>query len=280
MSQFIIELVSNASLDVHPENTLSRFTNILPEQINLGEGEEWEVALMEIGYPAWYNNITEGLIRWKPIPTLIGSDAVIEIRLKPGLYKSLQNVYDDISREFHAACTDAQYKAIMEIGWPRLSYDYFTGKTLFSFGKFYKNEDVEYKGWLHLGSRDIANILGFEDVTIINSDVECSTLPADIQRFHSIMVYSDLIDYGIIGDTRAPILRCFPMISRVREGELSLTQFMNYQTFEKLQFRKVSKSSFHSIRIELRDATGEPIPFAGIGLTRLTLLFRKVQKSQ
>ena len=47
---------------MHPliviHNTLSSFTNFIPEQINL-EGE-WEVAITELSYPSLYQNITDG----------------------------------------------------------------------------------------------------------------------------------------------------------------------------------------------------------------------------
>ena len=57
MDSFTIELVSNASGELFPNNTLSSFTNFLPEQVNL-KGQ-WEVAISEIAYPSMYQNITE-----------------------------------------------------------------------------------------------------------------------------------------------------------------------------------------------------------------------------
>ena len=57
MNSFTVELVSNASFDCYPNNTLSSFTNFLPEQINL-EGE-WEVAITELSNPSLYQNITD-----------------------------------------------------------------------------------------------------------------------------------------------------------------------------------------------------------------------------
>ena len=32
----------------------------------------------------------------------------------------------------------------------------------------------------------------------------------DIVRIHSLMIYTDLIEYNIVGDTKAALLRCFP----------------------------------------------------------------------
>ena len=50
---------------------------------------------------------------------------------------------------------------------------------------------------------------------------------------------------------------------------------MNYQTFSNLQFRPLLKNSFHSKHIDLRDPSGEKIPFVFVGITRLVLMFRK-----
>ena len=99
----------------------------------------------------------------------------------------------------------------------------------------------------------------------------------DIVRIHSLMIYSDLVEYSIVGDTRAPLLRCFPFISKLKGGDIITTgQYMNYQTFSNLQFRRLLKNSFHSIHVDLRDTSGEKIPFVSVGVTRLVLMFRKV----
>ena len=99
----------------------------------------------------------------------------------------------------------------------------------------------------------------------------------DIVRIHSLMIYSDLVEYNIVGDTKVPLLRCFPFISKLKGGDIITTgQYMNYQTFSNLQFRHLLKSSFHSIHIDLRDTSGEKIPIVSVGITRLVLMFRKV----
>ena len=58
MDSFTIELVSNASFNCHPNNSLSSFTNFLPKHIHL-KGE-WEVDISEISYPSLYQNVTGG----------------------------------------------------------------------------------------------------------------------------------------------------------------------------------------------------------------------------
>ena len=99
----------------------------------------------------------------------------------------------------------------------------------------------------------------------------------DIVRIHSLMIYSNLVEYSIVGDTKAVWLRCFPFISKPKGGDIITTgQYMNYQTFSNLQFRQLLKNSFHSIHIDLSDTSGEKIPFVSVGITRLVLMFRNV----
>ena len=67
----------------------------------------------------------------------------------------------------------------------------------------------------------------------------------DIVRIHSLMIYSDLVEYSIVGDTKAPLLGCFPFISNLKGGEVITTgQYMKYQTFSNLQFRPPLKALF------------------------------------
>ena len=99
----------------------------------------------------------------------------------------------------------------------------------------------------------------------------------DIVRIHSMMIYSNLVEYNIVGDTKTPLLRCFPSISKLKGGDIITTgQYMNYQTFSNPQLRPLLKNFFHSIHIDLRDTSAEKIPFVSVGITRLVLTFRKV----
>ena len=92
----------------------------------------------------------------------------------------------------------------------------------------------------------------------------------DIVRRNSLMIYTDLVEYKIVGDTKAPLLRFFLFISKLKSGDIATTgQYMNYHTFSNLQFFRLLKNSFHSINIDLRDTSGEKIPFVSVGITRL-----------
>ena len=102
----------------------------------------------------------------------------------------------------------------------------------------------------------------------------------DIVRIHSLMIYTDLIEYNIVGDTKGPLLRCLLFISKRKSGDIITTgQNMNHQIFSNLQFRPLLKNFFQSIHIDLRDASDEKILFVCVGITRLVLMFRKASNN-
>ena len=105
----------------------------------------------------------------------------------------------------------------------------------------------------------------------------------DLVRIHFLMIYTDLIEYNIVGDTKAPLLHCFPFISKLKPGDILTTaQYKNYQTFSNLQFGSLLRNSFHIIHIDLGDTSVEKIPFVTVGITRfvLMLMFKKASNIQ
>ena len=57
MNEFTVHLVSSASMNIFPQNTLSSFKNYFNEEISL-EGD-WRVALSEIIFPAKINQVNK-----------------------------------------------------------------------------------------------------------------------------------------------------------------------------------------------------------------------------
>ena len=75
---------------------------------------------------------------------------------------------------------------------------------------------------------------------------------------------------------KAALLRCIRFISKVKNGDIISTgQYMNYENFPNLQFKKILWNLFRRIKIELRDSYGEKVPFNSVGVTRAVLMFRK-----
>ena len=91
------------------------------------------------------------------------------------------------------------------------------------------------------------------------------------------MISSDIIESNMLGDTKTPFLCCIPFISKVKNGDIICTgQYIIYQSFTNLQFKKLFKNFVHSIKVELMDTTGEKILFVSVGNTRVVLLFGKI----
>ena len=229
MEFHIVELVSNASMEIYPDNTLSSFSNFLPKQFTVDDA--WEVALVEISYPAVYHKITEGQFRYK----IDSSDNRLDVmEIPPGLYHSL----DEILRAMQAVANEKYTNKNVDFKWSVNKRDQKVDIIL-------PNEQAK----LNIISLDLAQILGFPmSVLLMGVGPHKSHFPVDILRLHSVMIYTDIIEYGIIGDTTAPLLRCFPLIAKLRNGdEIESKQYMNYQTFITLQFEKRLKNNFHSI---------------------------------
>ena len=68
------------------------------------------------------------------------------------------------------------------------------------------------------------------------------------------MIYTNLTEYITFVDTKAPILPCFPFISKPKFGDIITTgRHMNYQTFNNLHFTRLPKSIYlyYEYRISL-----------------------------
>ena len=252
---------SNASGELFPDNTLSSFTNFLPQKVNL-EGQ-WEVAISETSYPLMYQNITEG--KFKFFDNKL-SKSTSTYSIEPGLYNSITDFVEAMNtliqekNNHNETCITVKVSRRTQKNVIMLAND--------SSGLAFCSTDLG-----HIFGNNVGNEF---EVLMIGKGPHEPEFAYDIVRIHSLMSYSDIVEYNIVGDTKAPLLRCFPFISKLKGVDIMTTgQYMNYQTFSNLQFRPLLKNSFHSIHIDLRDPSGEKIRFVSVGITRLVLMFRK-----
>ena len=92
MDSFTIELVSNASLQLKSNNTLSYCTNLIPEQVNLEE--EWEVAISDTSYPSMYQIVTEGKFMFLVEKLFKTTEPYYP---EPGLYSSIIDIVESMN---------------------------------------------------------------------------------------------------------------------------------------------------------------------------------------
>lgn len=267
---FIVDLVSNGSMNIYNDNTMASFTNLLPEHIEL-DGK-WEVALLEATYPSLFNNVTDGEFLYFDMRSIPNG---IKCKIVPGMYHSVEDI--------HLAMIKAVKKTLEKENEIEL-WELFV---------LVQNRKCFIKTGDHSGlvflSTDLTHIFGFEKTpcSINPQNQTLSTYPADICRFHSVIVYIDIIEHGVIGDTRAPVLRAFPFGTKMRTGNkdysnflderIRIESYMTHLSFNDLQYRKLIKNSFNKISVMMRDQTGSLLPFIPIGISRLTLGFRKVR---
>ena len=242
MESFTIELVSNASAQLFPDNTLSSFTIFLPEQLNL-DGQ-WEIAISELSYPSVYQNVTEGKFMFLDKKLSKSSEFYY---LEPGLYLSITDFAEAMNILIQERHNHSENCIRVKVSRKTQNVEIYLANEVSGLAFF--STDLG-----HIFGSNVGNELG----VMLRGKVPHKP---EIVRIHSLIIYTDLIEYNIIGDTKAPLLRCFPFISKLKSGDIITTgQYMNYQTFSNLQFRPLLKNSFHSIHIDLRDTSGKKYP--------------------
>ena len=261
MDSLTIELVSNASGEFFPDKKLSSFTNFLPEQVNF-EGQ-WEVAISEKAYPSLYQNITEGYFKFFDEKL---SKSTSTYSLEPGLYTSITDIVEAMDTLIQKRTNHKETCITVKVS--RRTQKVVIMLANDTSGLVFCSTDLG-----HIFGKNVGNQFG---AVMKGKGPHEPQIAYDIVRIHSLMIYSDVVEYNIVGDTKAPLLRCFPFISKLKGGDIITTgQYMNYQTFSKLQFRPLLKNSF-SIHIDLRDTSGEKITLVSVGINRFVLMFRKV----
>ena len=222
MDSFTIELVSNASLQLFPNNTLCSSTNFLPEQVNLDE--QWEVAISDISYPSMYQNVTEGKIMFYDEKLSKTTEAYY---LEPGLYSSITDIQE--RNNYRDTCITIKISTVT----PKV--------------KVYLAND---ESSLAIVSIDLGHTFGGDVrngsvILMSGKGPHEPTFAYDTVRIHSLMIYIDIVEYKSIVDTKALLLRCFPFITKLKSGDKITTgQNMNYQTFSNLQCRRLLKNLF------------------------------------
>ena len=217
MDSFTIELVPKASGELFSNNTLTSFTNFLPEQVNL-EGQ-WEVAISEISYPSMYQNITEG--KFKFFDEKLSKSTTI-YNLEPGLYTSITDIMEAMNMLIQEKNNHNETCITVKVSRRTQKVVIMLAKD--TSGLAFCSTDLG-----HIFGNNVGNEVG---VLMIGKGPQEPESAYDIVRIHSLMIYSDLVEYNIVGDTKAPLLRCFPFISKLKGGDIITTgQYMNYQTF-------------------------------------------------
>lgn len=252
---FYVMLLSNASMDRHPENTVASFTNVLKEPVTLDS--QYEVALVEIHTTNSVFNVAEGgneiNVRFADPVGLNAGAFDMTVYVPPGLYTTRPQLLDAINFVLKT------YK----VG--KLSIDPMTHLTLFV------PEDEGFNPQLEITmSTALCIQLGYEPACIVNRD-PIAVRPGDLTYAAPahLLVYCDIIEEQFVGDVRAPLLRMINSDYLRYDYGASVTKgFMN------LMYMPLSRRVFSSVTIDICSPTGQRIAFNN-GRSALLLHFRR-----
>ena len=248
-------------MQLFPDITLSYFTNFVQEQLNL-DGQ-WEVAISDLSYPSMYQNVTEGKSMFFDKKLSNSSEFYY---LGPGLYTSITDIVEAMNILIQERHNHIENCINVKVSQTTQKVETYLANE--ASGLVFFSTDLG-----HVFGSNVGNEFA---VMLRGKGPHKPEFAYENVRIHSLMIYTDLIEYSIVGDTKAPLQLCFPFILKLMSGNImTIGQYMNYQTFSNLQFKPLLKKFLHSIDIDLRDTSGEKIPFVSVDIFRLLLIIRK-----
>lgn len=258
---FYITLPSNSSLDVHSNNTLTKYTVRLPRTLYLKRG--FEVALAEIQYPVSWENLSNpssygiGIIKLENME-------FNNLFLPQTHYQSIPELIQTINKnlstwfDFHGLNPNTM----------RLDLDRITDMVTF----------IGSEGYALTLTNEMKDILGFpHEITLGREKPENQLEPeihritaefkSDIHRgFHSLYVYCNVCEPQIVGDVYAPLLRTVAIKGKRNQHT---TIAYNQPHYIPVGTREISE-----IEIDIRDDSGFKVPFT-VGKVVCKLHFRQ-----
>ena len=283
--QFYVFLSSNVnnSIGVHQHNTSYNFVTHFAEKLQLNDN--YEVALSEISFTkSWFNIAKPELI----YSTIIDTPMIIHTKylLPAGIYKTSAELVYAMNKIINESIVENN---LMEKN-PIISYDEKTDKFAVNLGytkRDYNKDAIGVKRAFLTFSENLSNMLGFVDrnfqkLTIANiseftkntdtfgkiTKIEAVFCPV-LEPIDSLYIYSDILAPRIVGNTKASLFRQVIVSADIDYGKTA------HEKFQNLYYHPLNHFEIDSIRIEIRDVTGEYVSF-NKGEITITLHFRKV----
>jgi hypothetical protein len=250
-------------MEYYTNNKTSHFTVKLPKILTL-DGK-WSVGLAEIYYPNTFLNIAPEnnkiFFKWKTDRYF--EECVVEV-------KNFDSVEDLLNRINQCVVAQHDWKArfISEKQTKNTKFlEFNQEKTKIMVNSMYKAACSEIIFQNRLGL-----VLGFEpNVNVLSIDENYVRKP---HLWYGIpdemMVYTDIIEPQVIAHQMAKIIRI------VNVNKESLYEETSHKEFKRIQYFPLLKKEFDNISVELRDRTGQFLPFQ-YGNATLVLHFMKLE---
>ena len=261
MTHFYVTLPCDASLDIHPNNTSSKFITELPNDIDL-EGE-WEVALSEIILPGIWNNI-------------MSKDYWFEVNhvryvLSDGYYENIYDVLKVMADKINKTgrCCRNWPKAVAVWKPDRIAL----GPHEFNIVMYvagYNQVLVEMVGHNRISfSPSLAAMLRLSRLEYTGPTLIGSDGPARLPQPTIAYVYLDIIEPITVGDTKTQLLRMvfLEKMPKYAEDDLRVT-------YTSPLYLPLKTKHFRSIEVNIMTDADKLTPFK-LGKSLLLLHFRR-----
>jgi hypothetical protein len=248
MNEFHITLLSNSSMDFFPNNKTANFTVHLPKSILL-EGK-WQMALTECHYQYNFWNVTKN-----NNSVHFAIDYVhYQCQIPEGYYEKIEQIIEKLNE----GTTPFLQNGFLQINSSN-NYVNFTESALL------KIQGIKFENRLALQ-------LGYDPEDTIKPHLLKPVQPSDVSRGipDEMFVYCNLAEPQLFGHEFAPIVR----IINIPKKDTHYGQ-SHHKEFQRLHYVGVSKKSFTNVSIELRDKTGNFLPFVN-GTFMCVLHFKKL----
>lgn len=275
-SEYFVDLVSNASMEIYPENTISKFTNRLAAPLNL-DGE-WSVAVQEVFYPLSHKPVKRSI---NYFISYRGKRPVVQIDFD---YQENDNL-DSMLRKLNKSISSSHLQ--IGLGGHDKQNDFKPPELILITEEETKKQkivikagripDVEKGIYPIFTDHTFIRALGFDNNTFASEMKEAVT--EDLQEIkaqnqpdlgpksHLLFIYSDIIHEHFVGDTAARVLRVVPLNREPSDR-------LGHMTFTSPYYYPVRSNKIEDISIVLCDETGNQIRFK-TGRVYLSLHFKK-----
>lgn len=252
---FYVTVSSNVNTDYFPDNKLTHFFNRLQTPLNL-HNQKWVVGLAEIQCPFNWKDVQEG----ECYCTLLNVNSLLKETCYIAAGHYAKNRY--LIHYLNDAITNLKDEDMRDNIFFKI--DVVSGKVVVELPE---NILISF-------SPKLTRILGFESTQPdkINSKYKGRDVMDINDGFHHLFVYTNLIEARPVGDTIAPLLRIIPVLHA--GGTVN-----KINSFNNVHYLPVKRQIFESVEIDIRDGTGDNIPFER-GSILITLHFKFQNDSQ
>ena len=154
-----------------------------------------------------YENVTEGKFMFFDKKLSKSSEFYY---LEPGLYPSITYIVEAVNILIQERHNHSENCIKVEVSRRTQKVEYYLENE--GSGLAFFSTDLG-----HVFGTNVGNELG---VMLRGKGPHKPEFAYDIVRIHFLMIYTDLIEYNIVGDTKAPLLRCFLFNSKLKSEDI------------------------------------------------------------